>query len=615
VSGIAGIYRTDGYGVDVRELEATSAALAPRGRDAVGCWRDRSIGLVHRLLATTRASAAITHPVVDDSGSLRLVWDGRLDNREELGAAATESDEAVVLRAYARWGESLPERLLGDFAFALWDASRRRLLCARDRLGLKPFHYLWRDGVFRFASGLAPLLPALPRVEPDDEMVLALLLREFRPGDEERSFVAGVQRLAPGQAVIVDRDGLRRVRYWVPDPARTAPEAGEAEIVDRFSDVFRKAVAARLRSDWPVAALLSGGLDSSAIVSAAARIFDDRGLGSPPLEAFTLFTDEPAGDEREPARAVTAATGLKGHAVRRIDADPLDGLDGEVDALEGPIVDPSHHTTAECFATMRAADCRVVLSGEGGDQLLDAHGYFTDLLRRAHPVRFVREVRAFAAWYGASTREVGLDAVTMLAPPVVKYWGKRLLRGVPPPWINHATARRIGLRARVRTPRHEMRWPSYAQWDTWLSVSSPYFGLKLEADERSAARAGLELRYPLLDSRLVELVLALPWARRTVRGERKHLLRAAVADVVPREVLARRGKGDWTEPFDRAVRRACRDGTMANRSGLMERYVDRAVVERLLVRYRRGEGDLRWDVWFFFTLDRWLERFVKGAMR
>jgi asparagine synthase (glutamine-hydrolysing) len=312
---------------------------------------------------------------------------------------------------------------------------------------------------------------------------------------------------------------------------------------------------------------------------------------------------------------VTAVTGLKGHAVRRIDADPLDGLDGEVDGLEGPIVDPSHHTMTECFAAMGAADCRVVLSGEGGDQLLDAHGYFADLLRRAHPIRFVREVRAFAAWYGASTREVGLDALAMLAPPVVKYWGKRLVRGVPPPWMNHATARRIGLRSRVRTSRHAVPWPSYAQWDTWLSVSSPYFGLKLEADERSAARAGLELRYPLLDSRLVELVLALPWARRMVRGERKHLLRAAVADVLPLDVLARPGKGDWTGPFDRAVRRACADGTMANRSGLMDRYVDRAAAERLLVRYRRGEGDLRWDVWFFITLDRWLERFVKGAMR
>src|SRR5207237_3246203 len=197
---------------------------------------------------------------------------------------------------------------------------------------------------------------------------------------------------------------------------RTLDLASEAELVELFRGTFRAAVAARLRTDWPVAALLSGGLDSSAIVGTAARIFDQRGEGSPPLETFTLFTDDRAGDEREPARAVTTATGLKGHAVRRIDADPLDGLDAELDAVEGPIVDPSHHTMAECLAGMHGADCRVVLSGEGGDQLLDAHGYFADLLRGGRPVRFLREVRAFARWYGASAREVALGAIAMLAP-------------------------------------------------------------------------------------------------------------------------------------------------------------------------------------------------------
>ena len=613
MSGIGGVYRVEGHAVAACELEAMSGALAHRGRDAAGQWSDGPVGLVHRLLATTRASAAVEHPVVDDSGAIRLVWDGRLDNRDELGATAGESDEAVVLRAYARWGDELPRRLLGDFAFAIWDARRARLLCGRDRLGLKPFHYVWRDGVFRFASELSPLLPALHRIDADDEMVLAFLLREFRPGDEERSFVAGVQRLPPGHALSVDRDGLRRVRYWGPDPARVLDGGSGAELVERFRELFRTAVAARLRTDWPVAALLSGGLDSSAIIGTAARIFDERGEGSPPLQTFTLFTDDRAGDEREPARAVTAATGLKGHAVRRIDADPLDGLDAEVDAVEGPIVDPSHHTMTACFGAMDGAGCRVVLSGEGGDQLLDAHGYFADLLRRGHFGRFAREVRAFARWYGAYVREVATGSVEMLAPTVVKYWGKRLLRGVPPPWMNAGTAHRTNLRRRTRTPRHSVPWPSYAQWDTWLSVSSPYFGLKLEAEERRAALAGLEMRYPLLDSRLVELVLAIPWSRRMGDGERKQLLRAASADVLPPAVLGRRGKGDWTVPVDRALERAC--AGFAQRSGLVDRYIDRVGVEGLIERYRRGEGDLRGTIWSLITLDRWLERFVKGATK
>ena len=616
MSGIAGIVRVDGVAVEPAELAAMSTALAHRGRDGAGQWIDGSVGLAHRLLATTRASAAIRHPAIDRSGGAALVWDGRLDNRAELEAAADDSDEAVVLRAYARFGDALPARLLGDFAFALWDARRTRLLCARDRLGLKPFHYVWRDGVFRFASELGPLLPALPGVDADDEMVLAFLLREFRPGDEARTFVAGVHRLPPGHALLLDRDRLREVRYWAPDPERSIDaSSSEPALVERFGAAFRESVAARLRTDWPVAALLSGGLDSSAIVGTAARIFDERGEGSPPLEAFTLFSDDPAGDEREPARVVTAATGLKGHAVRRVDADPLDGLDVEVDAVEGPIVDPSHHTMAACLEAIGAAGCRVVLSGEGGDQLLDAHGRFADLLGGGHPVRFVRETRAFAGWYGASVREVATGALEMLAPAVVKYWGKRLLRGVPPAWVNPATASRTGLRARVRTPRHALPWPSHAQWDTWLSLSSPYFGLKLEAEERRAARAGLEMRYPLLDTRLVELVLAIPSRWRMAGGERKRLLRAAASGVLPPATLARRGKGDWTVPVDGALAHACAGTTIPNRSGLLDRYIERRAAQRLVARYRQGDGDLRWEVWFLVTLDRWLERFVKGGIR
>src|SRR5262245_21744448 len=592
-----------------------SAAQAHRGRDASGQWSEGSIGMAHRLLATTRASAAVAHPVADASGAVRLVWDGRLDNRPELGAGADESDEAVVMRAYARFGNDLPTRLLGDFAFALWAARRSRLFCARDRIGPKPLHYVWRNGVFAFASELRPLLLVLDAIEPDDEMVLAFLLREFRPGDETRTLVHGIHRLAPGEVLTVDHDGLRRRRYWAPDPACRLDAVSGDELVERFSAIFREAVSARLRTDWPVAALLSGGLDSSAIVGMAAWIFEARGEGSPPLETFTLFSDDPGGDEREPARAVTAATGLKGHAVRRIEADPLDGLEAEIDGVEGPIVDPSHHTMAACLDAVARTGCRVLLSGEGGDQLLDAHGCFADRLREGHPLRFVRELRAFARWYGASTRALAVDALTMLAPALAKYWGKRVLRGVPPPWINRDLARRVDLRARVRAPRHAVPWPSHAQWDTWLSLSSPYFGLKLEAEERRAARVGLEMRYPLLDSRLIELVLAIPSARRMAHGERKGLLRAAVRDVLPPAVLARRGKGDWTEAVDRALARACSTSGLPDRSGLLDRYVERAAAERLVARYRRGERDLRWEVWFFITLDRWLERVVKGASR
>jgi len=158
MSGIGGVYRTDGAMVDAALVARMARALARRGADAEGGWMDGPVALVHHLLATSRASLAVTHPVVDTLGECRLVWDGRLDNREELGAGHDESDETIVLRAYTRWGADCPVHLLGDFAFALWDGRRRRLLCARDRVGIKPFHYAWHDGTFRFASDVTPLV-------------------------------------------------------------------------------------------------------------------------------------------------------------------------------------------------------------------------------------------------------------------------------------------------------------------------------------------------------------------------------------------------------------------------------------------------------------------------
>jgi len=258
----------------------------------------------------------------------------------------------------------------------------------------------------------------------------------------------------------------------------------------------------------------------------------------------------------------------------------------------------------------------VVLSGEGGDQLVDEVGYLADLLRTRRPLRFLREARAFARWYGGRAREFGLDAAMMLLPAAVKYWGKRVVRGVPPSWINQELARAVGLRTRVRAPRHAVPFPSLAQSDSYLSVASPYYLLKLEVEERATARFGMEIRYPLLDSRLVEFVLAIPWERRTRDGERKRLLRASARSIVPEAILSRRGKGDYTDAMDRALVALCaRRAPLENRSGLLDRYVDRHRAARLVERYRRGDGDLRWEVWFLITVDRWLARFVKGAGR
>ncbi len=622
MSAIVGIARSDGAPVDTRLLEAMLAAVTRRGPGREGRWLDGATALGHRLLATTRDSLHDSAPLSDADGR-RLVWDGRLDNRGELATAleigggdlAETSDAQLMLAAHRRWGHRCVERLLGDFAFALWDAPAHRLVCGRDRVGIRPFHYLWDGRSFAFASDVKALLPLLGRApEPDDEMILAFLLREFREGDDARTLFRGVHRLPPGHVLVVADGRLSVERYWAIDPCREIRYASEGEYIEHFSALFLEAVACRLRSDWPVAVASSGGLDSAAIVGAAERIYAERGDGSPPLDTFTLYADPPESDERRHARAVARASGLKLHEVPVPDAEPLDGLDDYLRDAESPIVGALPHGGDALLDAVRGAGCRVLLSGEGGDQLVDEVGYLADLLRTRRPLRFLREARAFASWYGGGFRELARDAAVMLLPAPSKYRGKRMLRRAPPAWVAAALAREVGLAARLREPRHSVRFPSHAQSDTYLSVAGPYYRLKLEVEERLAARLGIEMRFPFLDSRLIEFVLAIPWERRTRDGERKRLLRGAMRGLVPEAVLERRGKGDWTAMMDAAVAAACRRQTPApleNLSGLMDRYVDRAGARRLVEAYMGGAGDLRWEVWFLVTLDRWLETFVK----
>lgn len=627
MSAIVGVYRTDGRPLDPSRLGRMSEAAAHRGRDGAGQWVSGPVGLAHRWLVTTPESLHETQPEADERGECRLVWDGRLDNRVDLIAALglkgrspmELSDAWLVLRAYREWGTDCLARIIGDFAFALWDHRTRSLVCARDRMGLKPFHYTWDGTTFGFSSELRPLLAMHETMpDPDDEMVLAFLLREFREGDQQRTLIRGIHRLPPGHFLVVSDGRLTLERYWAIEPGRDIRYRREEDYAEHFLSLFREAVACRLRSGSPIAASLSGGLDSSAIVCTAERLFAERGQASPPLEAFTLFSDHPDSDERHHVREVIRATGLKAHEIYGADRDPLDGLDELLWRVESPIVSATWQSALALMEAVRGSGCRVLLSGEGGDQLLDELGYLGDLLRVMRPLRFVGETRAFARWYGGGFGAFASATLPMLVPPGLKYWGKRIARRAPPAWINRRLARDLGLAERIREARHSVPFPSLAQADTYLSVTSPYYVLKLELEERIAASAGSEPRYPLLDSRLIEFVLAIPWERRTRNGERKRLLRTAMQGIVPEAVRLRRGKGDWTDAMDRSLSDLCRrprPAPLEDRSGVLGRYVDLSGVQGLVARYLRGERDLRWEVWFLITLDRWLERFWQGRLR
>lgn len=617
MSGIAAVYRSDGRMAEPTLIETMVQAMAHRGPDGLTWWADGAIGLGHGLMHTTPESLRERQPVSD--GTRWLVWDGRLDNREELLRTlktegiprGEETDPELVLGAYRLWGGRCVDHLLGEFAVVVWDARAHTVFGARDRIGLKPLYYTRQDGAFLIASEAKALLAVLDRMpEPDDELVLAMLLSECREPDNHRSLFSGIHRLPPGHLMTVTEGRLAIQRYWQVDPSKQTLYKRPEAYVEHFRALYEEAVRRRTRSAFPVGCLLSGGLDSSSITALAAS----HGTA---VEAFTAFSQDPASDERRYARQVCQAAGIPHWEFTGTCDDPLQGLDELLWEVESPLVSTDRNKSV-LTALLHSRHCRVVLTGEGGDHLLDEDGYLADLILRANPVRFLRETKQFAKWYGVSAGEIGTLALQDAVAVAPKMWAKRMLRRIPM-WINQDMARMCRLQARMLTPRAPLAFPFRCQTVTCQDILSPYFLLKLELAERDAASAGRETWYPLLDSRLVEFILSIPWNQRCHQGERKWLLRQAMHGVLSESVRLRQGKGDWTQGMDQALAALCRRDPpelLTDRSGMLERYVNVRGAGKMIQRYRRGDRRVRWDVWSFVALDHWLKVFwTEGGWR
>ena len=615
MSGIAVVFNTRGEPASPDMLDRMLDAIQHRGPDRRSSWLDQSVGLGHTLLQTTPESLREQQPIADWRAECRIVWDGRLDNRAELIARCrteelllgAETDPEIVLAAYRLWGRECVMHLLGDFAFVIWDSRTHSLMAARDRLGVKPLYYSVKGTRLLMASEAKGLLAVLDRMpDPDDEIVLALLLGECRSADHHRSLFTGIHRLPPGHLMWTEDGQVRLQQYWTLDPSKlTHRNVSSDDLIDQFRTLLQEAVACRLRSAFPVGSLLSGGLDSSAVTAFAAS------SARMPVEAFTSYS--PTSDERSFARVVAEAAQIPLWEILAKPVNMLDGLEDVLWSMESLMV-----VTAEDRQSLQeqlsARKCRIVLDGHGGDQLLSEFGYLLDVLIRRGPAQFFKQARCFAQWYTLPLSSLVTMTGKALLPNSVKIIGKHLLRGIPPAWINADLARRVDWMARVRQPRGAYHASSASQDCTANGVIEPYYHFELEVGEREAAAAGREAWHPFLDSRLAEFVVSIPWQARCRGGVHKWLLREAMRGVLPEPVRARRGKGDTSADFDQRLLELCvRSSPIENRSGILQRYINLPGATHLVERYRGGAHHVRWNVWSLVVLDRFLNRFYQGG--
>lgn len=585
MSAIAGLYHLSGQPVAPEALARMGAALAYRGPDRAGAWHDGPVGLVHRALYTTPEAHYKRLPLSGAGGRFVLTADARLDNREELSdrfglrsstQAAPVTDADLILAAYAEWGRGCPEKLLGAFAFAVWDKAERQLFCARDHFGVKPFYYVHAPGrLFAFGSEIKALFALGEEVSRkiNEERISDYLTSVIL--DNEYTFYEHVRRLPPAHTLTVSRDAELCRAYWTLDPPRDAPasspEKDDAAYAEGFRTRFAEAVRCRLRGAPPPAAYLSGGLDSSSIVCVARdALAEQQHAGG--LHTFSnTYERFPVCDERFYMEQVVGQGGITPHYVPTEDAAPLQALKEMLHFRDEAFFAPNAAAGWRLGKVMRAAGVRVVLDGHGGDEVV-SHGYgrLKTLARSGRWLALAREVHGVAQVSGAASPAALLQGYIWkfgFLPFVRKHrplraarnlWNEAVasLRGASydeasalPVWrsvVNHGFAQRVDARGRCAQQRRDDPRRAQTEGARHLRVlTSPRQPYSLETLDGNTAAQAIEGRYPFWDKRLVEFCLALPSDQKLRHGWERYVLRQAMRGTLPRSVRRRRDKTNF----------------------------------------------------------------------
>ena len=630
--GIAGLVAPEGLHADDRaRVIRMRDVISHRGPDDAGMYEDDHALLGHRRLSIVDLAAG-HQPLANEDGSISIVFNGEIYNhadvRPELEAAghryATRSDTETIIHAYEQWGDACVERLRGMFAFAIWDAPRRRLLLARDRLGVKPLYWTIAGGRLLFGSEIKSILASGLVAAAADETRLAEQL-STRSVAGTATLFKGIQRLMPGHTLVF-QDGAPRVRrYWdipvgVPNPEVDRLSATDA--VARFRELLQESVRMRLMADVPLGMFLSGGLDSSAIAAVMARLIDR------PVQTFSVAFKDRAYSELDYARQVSTAIGADAHEVVIDDGDFFTALPRLIWHEDEPIAHPSS-VPLYFVSALAARHVKVVLTGEGSDELLAGYGRYPRALVNwsagemygAVPAPLRRWIagRVVPRLPNAARRYAERSFVTRDVTPEALFFDNfaaigldRQRRLLQPAIASLATADRAygPSKAFFEAPNGRSTLLDrllYADLKTYLVE------LLMKQDQMSMA-ASIESRVPFLDHKLVEFAAALP-NRMKLRGfKTKWILREAVRDILPPEILTRPKMG-FPVPFAAWMRGpwrdAARDVLLDSRSR-QRGIIEPSAVAALLDDHAAGRAN-SWDaIWTLLNLELWYRTFIDG---
>ncbi len=621
--GIVGMINLTGASIDPLQLDRLTDAISHRGPDARGTFLRGNVGLGHRRLKILDLSEAAAQPMVSNDGHTAIVFNGEIYNFVELKkhlqaqghAFRSTGDTEVLLKLYEVYGDDCVQKLRGQFAFAIFDARRNRVLLARDRVGKKPLKYFQAGGVFAFASELKALreLPQCPR-QADPEAIHHFLTMMYVPAPG--TGFTGIQKLPAAHILSIDlATGASTLkRYWelsYDTDTRRSFSDWERDV----STTFEESVKLRMVADVPVGAFLSGGIDSAAVVAAMSR------LSSKSVETFTIGTSHQSHNELPQAELIAKKFGTNHHPIT-VEPDIVHLLPELVKMYEEPYADPSVIPTYLVSEQTRKF-VTVALNGDGGDENFAGYVRYPILkfscLWSALPVHMLALplVKAFHRTMKTTLSYRSLRFESSIKAPITE----RQLQ-----YLSFFTEAEKRVLYKKETPQYPDTYAWYASRTAasrsrakgWLHQSMSADIETYLADDLlpkvdlGAMAHGLEARSPFLDHTLLELTARMP-AEYKLRGlTKKWFLKHLLKDTIPSDILTKPKTG-FRLPLDRWFRHELKpfvlDRLLSPSSPLLQMF-DADALEGFLAEYYASRIDLSDHVWALLWLDEWMRQYT-----
>lgn len=608
MSIIAGIIRFDGAPLDRAMLAAIATRMGSRAPEGVHSNAASNIGLLFGKTGAGCEDAA--QPIVDADTGIAIVFDGRLDNRDELtaslGVRSSTSDARLTLDAFLKWRHEAASHLLGDFAFAIWESPERRLTLVRDPSGVRPLCYRTGDSWLAFASAV-DLLAIIPPAPSPNPGMIGEFLTAFIANTHETVF-EGVERVPPAHQLIATEKQQSLSRFWSPDPSCEVRYRRDEEYEEHLRTLMSDAITKRLRGERRVGVLLSGGVDSSSVTALAARTGIE-------VETFSISVPG-VNDERDFFDSVATHLGVTAHRIDAVVPAPHQFRDEIARDLEVQSF-PHAPTLNRVRQAARDRGIRVLLSGMGGDDWLGTGSWaMADLFNTGRWIalasRLHHESKAddFSGWR---------PTLQSIVWPLLSTETRRRIRhrlgfDRPAPWIEPRFANDIRLDDRLARRKPAVAFRSFEQQEIWQEGTSGTLIHAIETTTRGVSWYGIDHRHPFFDRRIVEFGLALPPEQRWRGGAAKHLLRRTMAPHLPDKITRRVTNPSANHALAQAIAAESRIDEVEQWTAVRRAWVRGPVLRKmysemqsLYERGDRGYGRPAWILWNVLATSLWLD--------